>query len=244
MTTSLAVFLSFRKFFGVVVPGFCWVLLLCWYRPEILETAASRLKDVPGNAVLLGGAALLVSYLLGSATTVWAFRLLELLGDGIDVLTRRLARGRARWLIHFLQARLHLVNPLTLDEEMALRMPPLAEDPLRGTGANDAVGIAQWDVYKMYLLQESPALGREDLEIEADINFHAGLFLPVLAVAAVLLSHNHVVWGLALGVVCSLIALRFENLRHHEIIVVAQAYYVLRIRHGEATHVPSPRIST
>ena len=41
----------------------------------------------------------------------------------------------------------------------------------------------QWDVYEMYLLQESPSLGREDLEIEADINFHAGVFLPALAVA-------------------------------------------------------------
>jgi hypothetical protein len=227
MDTTFSVFLSLRKFFGFLVPGFSWLLLVMVLLPIRSEEMVDGIPEALQGPVFVGAIIIVLSYLVGGLATVVSFRILELFGDGADLAGRHVSSGRGGAPLRFLRDRFHLLSDCTLLEEVKRRTDEIPNDVLKGAGARDLAGIQQWDVYKMYVLEHAPALAREVLELEAEINLVAGMVLPVM-VAGVVLLREEVAWGWALIVVATLLALRFQNLRHHEVILVSQAYRVLK----------------
>jgi len=212
--------LNLRKFFGFLVPGFAWVLLLS----VLIEQPTKQLLALPilGDTVIRYAALLLVSYVIGSLNIEISFRVLDLVGDAID---RLVARIRTRWvraLFDWTSQHLHVFQ---LDTREHYLHKVFIASGLEGGGFP---GESIWDkkeACKAHVIGKSPALARIVLEVEGDLNFLAGMFPPMLAFGIWLFPAHHLLGGILLASAAWFL-LRFQHLRHHEIDVIARTYQV------------------
>lgn len=217
---------TLRRIFGFFLPGFSWLLLWYGFAGRTLDLA----KDAPllENTVLLSLSVLTLSYLLGALNIQLTFRLAPLLGDGIDAVISRIRTAWIRAAVAFLERRFHVLSLTTLEDDRRSKCP-LTPDEQTQLGSLADLN----DICKLRLLHEAPALAREALEVEGDINFHAGMLLPCAALGVLLLEAGWVAFGwVVLLIACGLL-LRFQHLRHHEIDVVYLGYRLLE-RHRNA----------
>lgn len=201
-----------RKFFGSLVPGFAWVLLLSVF----LHGDITSLELLSSDPAVRYATVILTSYVLGIVNIHLSFNILALFGDGVDLFMSRLGRTRARPILRFFSERLHCLDLVTLVEERRQRLP---------RDANKPPGTHGW--YKLLLLARSPELAKEAFDKEGDMNFYAGMFPPVLALGFWLIGQELTLVGILALLVALIFALRFQHLRHDEVVFLAQAYQAL-----------------
>jgi len=206
-------YVTMRRFFGSLVPGFAWVLLLSLFLHGDVESVTLVTADSAVRYALVA----LASYVIGFANIHLSFNVLALCGDGVDLITRRLARTRLRPLFQFLSERFHVLDLVTLAEERRVHLP---SDPRRPTGTHG------W--FKLYLVSHSPGLAKEAFDREGDINFYAGMFSPVLALGIWLLTQEVGLVGALMLAVSLIFLLRFQHLRHDEVVFLGQAHQALQ----------------
>lgn len=216
MDSGFLIYMSLRKFLGSLVPGFAIVLVSCLLlgaqTMTSLQVAASRLDKVALYIVTI-----LFSYLVGAVHIQIIWRVLDILGGWLDGITSRVAKG-GRWhrFFQYCSDRLHIFNMRTLEDEVGVHFADASEPQDK-----EEYSGPYW-AGKMIILDRSPALAREAMEIEGDINFQAGMFTPVLLLG-IYLAYRSV----AASVCCVLIAifffLRFQHLRHDDVAFIARA---------------------
>jgi len=227
----LIVYLSLRKFFGFLLPGFLWLVVLGWLFPGPRAAGLSELKDLLPGSVARYAFAIVLAYAAGSVLTVISFRILELFEDWLGPRMAHVRDPYLRRLREWLSRRFFILDAGTAREELEAEDQAIREK--QPTEPEPPVG--KWEWYGLYLRQHAPALALEDREIEAEINFVAGLFLPALFAGIVLLVH-HSDWGFAALGLALLLALRFQHLKHYEGAFLAKAYWIARssqISHGQ-----------
>jgi hypothetical protein len=221
------VLLSVRKLFGFLIPGFVWLVLLSVWQPALVERLLTRVQGIWSHAGFVIPVAIIASYFVGAISSVIAFRFLELAGDALDWLLSHITLRPILALIRALSRRLHILSVTTLDQDLRLleQMAPSDDFAIR---VASQTGNLRWGLWKMYALERSPALAKEALDLEGEINFMAGMFGPAVGVAVWSFGHAAPTLAWALAGVAAYLGLRFQNLRHHELWFVAQAYGVSR----------------
>lgn len=225
--------LTLRRLLGFFLPGFAW-LLLALLTVTALPQAASPITDWLGaNPLALGLAVLVLAFLLGAAAASLSLRLAATLGDLVDFATSTLSRGKlAKRIIGFISDRLHILDTVTIGQRHANVARMLqASVPLLPVLPNDP---PSWRgrIYKLYILTHSRELARQALDLEADINLYAGLWLPALLLAFWLRGQHEAGLALTLFLIAPYLALRTQYLRHKEVETIAASYVILRTGAG------------
>lgn len=219
---------TLRRVLGIFIPGLAWLLLLYLaYFDRLTPPITGLLRD----AVLLPAMLLLLSYVIGALNLMVAFRLLGIVGDLTDLVVRRLAR-RIRFIrrsVALVSRYLHVLDLDPLEDERRDLCPLTeAEQVELGRYANLS------DVCKMRLQADSPELAKPVLEVEAEINYHAGMYLPILALGLGLWVHSQ--WASSLVIMLAMWhALRYQHLRHHDVMQTYLAYRILQRRASPAS---------
>ncbi|MFO0764693.1 MAG: hypothetical protein U0487_01455 [Patescibacteria group bacterium] len=182
-----------------------------------LQVATSRLDKVALYIIVI-----LFSYLVGAVHIQIMWRVLDILGGWLDGITSQVPKG-GRWhrFFQYCSDRLHVFSVRTLDTEVGVQFASMGEPQDK-----EEYSGPYW-ASKMVILDRSPALAREAMEIEGDINFHAGMFTPMILLGIYLAGQSA-----AASVGCILIAvfffLRFQHLRHDDVAFIARAAKSLR----------------
>lgn len=216
-----------RKMFGWFLPGFLWVAFILLAFPDF----SARVNDQ--LAVHFSGTffhilfVLLASVVIGGISIRFAFTILHLVNTLIDWCTSSLARRSVGWHKFFVWCsdNLQLLSPKTISDEIAIQKAGAESITLAPTPEQ-----TPWQSgrsYKLYLLQHAPALAKEAFDIEGDINFVAGVTLPLIAAGKFAAYHSvpGAVWFFLLALYCTL---RFQHMRHHEVVFTAQAYKLIQ----------------
>lgn len=229
--------LTLRRFLGYFLPGFAWLALI------LLAGTLPRVPSVLGMAAWLhdnplayGAALSLAAFVLGAVTSSLGLRLAAAVGDLIDWVTAGISRWRVpRAVVKFIANRLHILHEITIPNREKQLVAELAKVvPVLPALPNEH---ASWRgrSYKLYVLEHARDLGREALDLEADINLYAGLWLPSLGLGLWARGQHLPGIGLALIVLSVYLALRVQYLRHKEVETIAASYMILR-----ATPEPQP----
>ena len=86
MTTSVLLMISIREFFGFLVPGFVWVLILYHFDVLSISIFAESAASLKTDKMLFYSAVIFLSYFLGYLFTFLSFRIVDFIGIGIDFL--------------------------------------------------------------------------------------------------------------------------------------------------------------
>ena len=215
MGSGYLVYMSIRKFLGSLVPGFALVGVLYLLFGDGLANLADQHHLLDDRAILYVGI-LLVSYVLGQFNIQITWRLLDIVGGWSDWLTSRQKSGFFKNNFGFCAERLHIFSIRTLDEELKFHYLTAGrpEDKEEYSGP-------YW-IDKMLILDSAPALAKEALEIEGDINLYAGMFTPLLLLGVYLAGVNWIPSVLSF-LIAVFFAIRFQHLRHDDIAFVAHA---------------------
>jgi hypothetical protein len=205
--------MSLRKFFGSLVPGFALVVLLDIQFRGTAEALAARYQ-IFQDRIFIYAIALVLSYLLGLLNIQIFFRLLDILGGWMDRSFARVKGAGLRKTLGFFSDRFHVFNLCTLADETKKYFG--ADDP----AGKDEYSGPYWSA-RMAVVASSKALAKEAMEIEGDINFYAGMFLPLVWLGVLCRSS----WPVAtiMIFVALFFAVRFQHLRHDDIAFVASA---------------------
>jgi hypothetical protein len=220
------VFLKTRHYFGFLAPALSWIIVFALGNPTEAATLATSFATLFHGPVIAGLVLLVVSYVVGATLTPLSFRILGTLLGWLDVMTALAATSRLGALVHFLDARLHLVSSRTLRNEYkhfdatAVNLPHLA----RYTTTTDPAAL--WWLHKHYVLARSIPLGREILEAEDEINLNGGMCGPIATAGILLLAHGHNFGGALMGAAIYL-ALQFQYVQHYQIGLVEEMPRVL-----------------
>jgi hypothetical protein len=223
--------MSIRKFLGSLVPGFALVLVLLLAFHDVV-LAFGRRYGITGNEPIVYAGVILLSYLLGLFNIQISFRLLDLFGSAIDLLFSKVKSAFLRGILGFFSERLHIFNLCTLSQEAQACFP--AES---SAIEKDEYASPYWAA-KMLVLDSSAALAKEAMEIEGDINFYAGMFLPLVLLGITLIqttlplgrltTYSLLPVGVLAVVIAVFFGIRFQHLRHDDIAFVAHAAESIR----------------
>lgn len=206
--------MSTRKILGTLVPGFALLLVLVF----VYNNAVQRLfadRNIFSDKIIFYSSVVLLSYLLGALNIQIFFRVLDIMGEWLDRWTVGIKSEGTRKAIKFFSEKIHILDLRTLSDETRMHFP--SEN---SSEEKDEYESRYWAA-KMSVLRSSPALAKEAMEIEGDINFCAGMFLPLIIFAIA----YRPVWPLGALAIFSAIFffLRFEHLRHDDIAFIARA---------------------
>jgi hypothetical protein len=207
-------YMSIRKIFGTLVPGFALVAVLALIFNEAVGAFVLRYAAFSDKAFLYASV-ILLSYLLGALNIQIFFRFLDIVGGWLDRWTAEMKSAGVRDVVKFFSEKFHIFDLRTLSDETRTHF--LSDIP---SEEKDEYESRYWAA-KMLVLRSSPALAKEAMEIEGDINFCAGMFLPLILFSI----FYRPIWPLgALAIfVAIFFFLRFEHLRHDDVIFVARA---------------------
>lgn len=217
MEALYSVSLTLRRVLGFFVPGFAWLFIAYLAFDRSLSLFVVPLLQSP---VLLPIIVLFLSYIIGSLNIEIAFRISRIVGDTIDLVTCSLAsRSRSfRAAVGVVSRSLHILDLTPLEQERQEKCP-LSETER----AEYRPYATLTDICKMRLIADSPRLAQSTLDVEADINYYAGMSLPIM-VFSIELVGKYQLAGVLMLLLALWHALRFQHLRHHEINVVYLAY--------------------
>ena len=196
------------------MPGFALALVIALIFNEAVVNFIAR-YEIFSDKAFLYVSVILASYLLGALNIQIFFRILDIVGGWLDRWTAGMKSEGARNIVKFFSERFHVLDLRTLGDETKVNFS--SEDtPVE----KDEYESRYW-ASKMLVLRSSPALAKEAMEIEGDINFCAGMFLPLIMFAIA----YRPVWPLGAFALFAAIFffLRFEHLRHDDVAFVARA---------------------
>src|SRR5687768_1279648 len=220
MDALFAVYMSLRKFFGALIPGIVWLDVGGVLFPAQRDSLVSLFRPVLPGTIAPFAFALIVAYLVGNTGTWVSFRILEMFGEWVGARTARVRRGSGgeRFLM-WCEQRLHLLDRGDHRESLRRADREIREvfgvPLLKNTEGSRERTDALWALYGLYLRHHAPALAAEDREVEAEANFTAGMFLPLLLATMELLRRGQW-WALSLLVVLIFLALRFQHTKNYE----------------------------
>lgn len=227
MSPLFSMFLSLRKFFGFLVPGFAWVVLFALEYPEDRKALLDPIASLGGD-VAVGAVVVIASYFLGGVSTAVAFRLLALLCDLVELIVERINISWMTAAIRWSSAHLGILSATRVSaERRRLWVPDDAREFTNRVSPHYGT-IPVWDFYRFSLLERATGLSREVLEVEGEINFVAGMVAPSCVAGLLLLCHGQG-WGWLLLAMTFYLILRFQHLRHVETTVVQEAFLVARM---------------
>jgi len=231
MSSGYLVYMSIRKFLGSLVPGFALVGVLYLFFGHGLKSIPA-VQHLPDDKAILYGSILLISYVLGAFNIQVTWRLLDIIGGWSDWVTSRPMTGFFRTIFKFCAGRLHVFSIRTLDEEVReqFRLTERPKDKEEYSGP-------YW-ASKMLILDGSPALAKEAMEIEGDINLYAGMFTPLILLGIFLAKVSWAPAALSF-LIATFFAIRYQHLRHDDIAFVARA--VESVRESKALASASPQ---
>lgn len=226
-----SMFLSIRKFFGFLLPGFAWSFIIYFFFLNEIKSLFLGVFTIFQDKVILYIFLLLSSYFIGGLTTQLAFRVLDIFGGTIDLMVSK-GITKIKFLVkifRFVSEKLHVFNFCLLSEEIK-KMESLLEKSelpsLQSFQLKEEYSDTYW-FCKMYILDNSSPLSKESSEIEGEINFYAGVCFPTLVFGMILLTQSWIA-GIISIIIAVFFALRFQHLRHDDIIFVFQAFNVLK----------------
>ena len=232
MDALLSVYLGFRKFFGALVPGIVWLVLLAILFPETRDSWAWTLRDVVPGSVLPYVVGLIAAYLVGNTATWFSFRMLEGFGEWLDRWAARKHSADVEQFLTWFGPRFHLLDRSGGHTQTLDATDKELHREFGGTEAPIGSPDMRWSQYKLFLREHAPSLATEDQEIEGEVNFTAGMVLPLaFAIAALLLMEKW--WAVILLPVLAFLMLRFQHLKHYEGEFLAQANWAARTGQGK-----------
>ncbi|MBI3572968.1 MAG: hypothetical protein HY092_02085 [Candidatus Kerfeldbacteria bacterium] len=215
-----------RRILGYLVPGTFWLILAARFWGPEFHLLEAGIKTHIVNEWFLIILAMIASFSLGAAITPFTLRIGTLIGGWIDAVTSRLTWKPLHAFFTFFEDRLHIFVTTTLDHEMAaiqrhfesagLMLPDLPKETPSWRGV----------VYKLNVLHHSAGLSAWAHDLEAEINFYAGMYLPTILIGVLRwqAAGSDAVWWWVIGV---LMLLRFQHLRHREISVIAKSHQLV-----------------
>ncbi|MFC1577622.1 hypothetical protein ACFL36_01290 [Thermodesulfobacteriota bacterium] len=230
MITTYSMFISLRQFFGFLVPGIAWLLILNIFfleKMKIIFGLENMLQDKMFLYVFL----LILGYFIGIVSTQIAWRILAILGDIVDSLVGKIRNKYLKTTFIFFSERFHIFNLSTLSEELRKIESSLDKSNLPLSYKADHFDSIS-NFCKMYVLENSSILGKGSLEIEGEIGFYAGMFFPSLTLSIILFPQSWFV-GMIFILITMFFALRFQHLRHDGIHFVFQAFSILRLNKSD-----------
>ncbi len=221
-------YLSTRKFFGFLIPGFVWLFLLTYFFGEKLFKIFPKLINFSQDKIIFYIGLLILSYFIGTLNIQFSFRFLDMFGDIIDRFISRITNERLKKHFKFLSDTYHIFNLSTLPDELNKMESYLNQANINFSNQKEEYQGAYW-FCKMRILENSKNLAKECLEIEGEINFYAGMFLPSLFIGIMFLPQHWLI-GLISILISLYFALRFQHLRHGDVAFILQAYNSLKSR--------------
>lgn len=229
ITSSLMI--TLREVIGFFLPGFLWLLVIGFYfSSQIKDTLEIFLTTVPlsGISVDLFFWLLIVSisYFIGTINIHISFKALDVLGSVIDKAVEEIANRSefANSIFKFLAERFHILNLVSLEGELEKSALNQLKEKFNISQYRDWEEIVE--SYRIYSGLKSSVIGSGASKQEAELNFFAGMFLPLLMLS-LFWFHNYPEIRFFLFASAIYFALRFQHLRHDEIRYLQKSFGIL-----------------
>jgi len=217
--------LTLRRLLGYFPTGLLWLLGILvvfggsspW---EWLALARAKTGDLGLGVVLI-----VALFSTGAVFTPINFGFAVVYGSLFDALTSfGRSRSPRRWSTWLEEN--EVVSLITLGARRTRTKDWLTQHAaVRDMGAVSE-GSAEWRIYKLLVMAQSPVFAQEILDLEAEANLYAGLALPLLVLGVLAVVSGQPL-GLVFIVLGAVAPLRFQYARHREIDEIASAYVAL-----------------
>jgi hypothetical protein len=229
ITSSLMI--TLREIIGFFLPGFLWLLAIGFhFSNQIKSVLGIFLNMVPLSAtsadLFLWLLVISTSYFLGTVNIHISAKTLDVLGGIIDrtvvIITKR--SNFFGSVFKFLAERFHVLNLVSLWDELdESALSQLSEKFNQGE-------FRDWEEiverYRTYLRLKSSVTSADASRQEAELNFFAGMFLPLLMLS-LFWFQGYLAIKLFLMTSAIYFALRFQHLRHDEIRYLQKSFNIL-----------------
>lgn len=225
-------YLSIRKIFGTLFPGFALFIFIFLISDKTL-TQGIIPSFIINDDILRYVSILFLSYFLGTFNIELSWRILSLFGQGTDswVSHKSKTNNSLKLFFKFLSEKIHIFSLQTIEEKTKREFPSENNNNNKG---KEEYGGAYWKAKMEVFGNSSALLIQEIIEMEADISFCAGIFLPTLFLGGYLTFHSVCYLGIPLILAAIFFALKFQHLRQDDIEFISNAQKGLKNENREA----------
>lgn len=223
--------ITLREVIGFFLPGFLWLLAIAFnFNDQIKTVLANFLTIVPLSAtsvdLFLWLVIISTSYFIGTVNIHISFKTLDVIGGIIDKMVVKIISlsKMANTVIKFLSERFHILNLVSLWDELDKSALSQLSEKFNQGEFRDWEEIVER--YRTYLRLKSPVTSADASRQEAELNFFAGMFLPLL-ILSLFWFQGYPEIRLFLLFSAIYFALRFQHLRHDEIRYLQKSFNIL-----------------
>ncbi|PWB50410.1 MAG: hypothetical protein C3F06_12640 [Candidatus Methanoperedenaceae archaeon] len=180
-----SIMITLREIIGFFLPGFLWLLAIALnFSDQIKTVLANFLTIAPLSAtsadLFLWLVIISTSYFIGTVNIHISFKTLDVIGGIIDKMVVKIIHlsKMANMVIKFLSERFHISSLVTLEDELEKSNMEQLKEKFNISQFRDWEEIVE--SYRIYVELKSPVISSGASKQEAELNFFAGMFLPLL----------------------------------------------------------------